>query len=75
MDDLLVYTIGNRAINLNAITHAAFEPGAGNEGAQLVISFGCEDAQIFYDSEAETVWTLIKLHSKKAFVIPPSRAA
>ena len=75
MEDLLIYIIGNRAINMDAITHASFEPGAGSTGAQLVLSFGGDDTQIFYDTEAETVWTLIKLHSKKAFVIPPSRAA
>lgn len=74
MDDLLIYTIGNRAINLDTITHASFEPGAGHEGAQLVLSFGGDDTQIFYDSQAEQVWGLIRFHSKKVFAVPPRAA-
>lgn len=57
--------IGDRAFNLEAVTHCAYQPCLpgtedSNPDTQCIISFGCEDIQIFYGDEAEVVWTIIK---------------
>lgn len=53
--------IGNRMVNLEAITSITYEPtdyipGIGSTFSSCIVSFGCDDCQAFYGSDAENVW-------------------
>lgn len=61
--------IGNRIINLDAITQVAYDPSAYHPGSkesytECRILFGHDNEQIFYGVEADLAWTVIKAQAK-----------
>lgn len=56
--------IGNRIINPNLILAASYDPTALHPAthetwAECIVSFGCDDMEIFYNEEAEQVWSFL----------------
>lgn len=56
--------IGNRIINPEAIIAAtydiaAYHPVTQETWQECIVTFGCNDTQIFYNEEAEQVWSFL----------------
>jgi hypothetical protein len=56
--------IGTRIIDVDRIIAAIYDPTATHPGStqerpECAVSFGCDDMQIFYDREAEQVWSYL----------------
>ena len=56
--------INDRIVDLNAVTHATYNPSALSLDAsvlqpELVLSFGCDEVQIFTNHEADLVWKIL----------------
>jgi hypothetical protein len=63
--------IGDRILNLDEITHVSYDssathPAISEHYTELVVSFGCDDFQTFYNSEADALWKALK---GRAFVL------
>jgi hypothetical protein len=62
--------MGHRILNLDAITHASYDPlvshpGCSDTWKECAVSFGNEDTQIFYNDEAEALWLLLSHHARR----------
>lgn len=56
--------IGNRIVNPLHILHVSYDPYASNPGSvqvwkECVVSFAGDEYEIFYNDEAETVWSYL----------------
>lgn len=73
-----LYQIGDRIFNLDAVTHATYDPAAGCPGTEetweeCVVSFERE-CQIFYGREAVGVWSLLCQHGLDVIPTGPNPA-
>ncbi len=53
--------IGNRLIDVKKIVTVSYDPKATHPmtvetWSECIVSFGCDDVQIFYEEEADIVW-------------------
>lgn len=56
--------IGNRIINPGAIVAANYDPSAYHPAThetyqECTVFFGCDDLEVFYNEEAEQVWSFL----------------
>lgn len=63
--------IGNRIINLDVISHVAYDPMASHPECQQTyaecrVLFGRDDEQIFYGVEADLAWAVIKAQARSS---------
>lgn len=67
--------VGDRIVDLNAVTHATFDPEAvdlygGNPHHECTLSFGCDEIQVFHEGEADVVWKLLSDRASNLTPLP-----
>jgi hypothetical protein len=66
-------TIGDRTINLETMTAATWMPQTTVESGtirqrRIIISFGCDDTEIFYEAEADALWACLQIQAMRLFI-------